>query len=475
MKQTAFVLIICQGLLCACSQQTTEQPPRRQDPYPGVPAYVPKSLEPLAPNVETARRLSLPVRFNEGRLTLEQFAELIKKQQDVDCWFDWPALYRVGVTRQTAVPFKVGHIDADRALAAMLWYCSPNNNAVYPTYMIVDGLVVVGTNQSLVQKLPQVNWPKREDPEHAEHVDLGVRIKLNDQLTHQGSYGLDQIIAYIAESTGLKIRANWQALELVGIEQDSFVTIYYPYYTAGELLESVVEQVSRRQFDDDKAGFVIYKGEVRISTIRDLSSSALRTKTYHIDDLLMSPYGPALAGIYADDPFALDLLAEHNLAWQVRWLNREHRFGGREVLSREDVQGLPRYDREYAVDELRMMIEARSMNDDAINRWLDEDWTITHLDGTLTVRTMDAVHDDIEQLLGQLRETRRLTLLRFMRELEATRLIKQAEAAKRSGDREEAKAHLLRANQIDPGNAIVDAMLEVMRLSSDEASEPTPR
>lgn len=470
MKSIPVGIILLVGFFAGCTSSTpAENTKTKSEPFQCATGYQykPKSLEPLAPNVETARRLSLPVRFNEGEMTLKRFADQVKKTNNVDFWFDWPALAEVGVTPKTSVSIKASHPDGDRALAAMLWYCSPNDNTIYPTYMIVDGLVVVGTNRSLVQKLPQVNWPRRENPERREHFNSAVRLKLDERIVLQGSFSFDQIITVVAEQTGITIQPDWRKMELVGIDRDSLVTIYYPNHTAGELLAEAIDQVSADLFVDDKAGLLIHQGEIHFSTIGDLYRNRVTTETYNIDDLLISPYGPALQAIYEDDPFALKMLANHNLAWQVRWLDSDHRLWGRQTLTKEEIEGISRFDREHTVSEIQMLIEHRSTTEYERDRWLDDDWRITDLDGMISVRTIESVHRDIEQLMDQLRETRRLTLLRFMREIEATRLLKQARAVKRLGDLDAAIELLHRAKRIDPGNELVEVMLELI-----EATRP---
>ncbi|MFK7788996.1 MAG: tetratricopeptide repeat protein, partial [Phycisphaeraceae bacterium] len=97
---------------------------------------------------------------------------------------------------------------------------------------------------------------------------------------------LDQVISFIRDTTGANIAVNWNALELVGIDQDSLVTISLSRVPAEQLLRLVLEQVSADAFDDDKAGFTVTEGIVKISTLRDLKSET-DTRVYDIRDLLV--------------------------------------------------------------------------------------------------------------------------------------------------------------------------------------------
>ncbi|MEO0477674.1 MAG: hypothetical protein AAF085_17150, partial [Planctomycetota bacterium] len=97
---------------------------------------------------------------------------------------------------------------------------------------------------------------------------------------------LDQVIAFIRDTTGANIAVNWPALELVGIDQDSLVTISLSRVPAEQLLRLVLDQVSADAFDDDKAGFTVSEGIVKISTLRDLKSET-ETRVYDIRDLLV--------------------------------------------------------------------------------------------------------------------------------------------------------------------------------------------
>ena len=83
---------------------------------------------------------------------------------------------------------------------------------------------------------------------------------------------LDQVIAFIRDTTGAEILVNWPALELVGIDQDSLVTVSLSRVPAEQLLKLVLDQVSADAFGNDKAGFTVFEGIVKVSTLRDLKS-----------------------------------------------------------------------------------------------------------------------------------------------------------------------------------------------------------
>lgn len=138
----------------------------------------------------------------------------------------------------------------------------------------------------------QRDWPEltleglrehRNEQDNAKHVANRVTEQALSKIVslNNDNLKLNQVIAFIRDTTGVNMAVNWPALELVGIDQDSLVTISLTRIPADQLMRLVLDQVSADAFDDDKAGFRIDHGIVKISTLRDLRADT-DTRVYDI-------------------------------------------------------------------------------------------------------------------------------------------------------------------------------------------------
>ena len=145
MRLLVSVLLLVASLLVACSSG------------PGVVVDDrPRAVEPLPANVELTRRLRLSVPIEAGVYMLDGIAAKLEREAGVAVRFDWDGLAEVGITPGTEVEVLDGAPPAERLLAMTLFEAAPQAGEVYPTYMLIDGTAVVGTNRSLVRLAPQV-------------------------------------------------------------------------------------------------------------------------------------------------------------------------------------------------------------------------------------------------------------------------------------------------------------------------------
>ncbi|MEM9109317.1 MAG: hypothetical protein AAGC72_04785 [Planctomycetota bacterium] len=213
---------------------------------------------------------------------------------------------------------------------------------------------------------------------------------------------LDQVIAFIRDTTGANIAVNWPALELVGIDQDSLVTISLSRVPAEQLLRLVLDQVSADAFDDDKAGFTVSEGIVKISTLRDLKSET-ETRVYDIRDLLVQV--PNFSNAPGFD--LNDALSNTSSGGSGQGSGGGSGGGGGEggLFGDDDDsdtdEDLPT--RQELVDQIVELINTTVGDPD---EWLDEESTLTELNGNMIIKTTGDNHRQIVGLLGRLRETR---------------------------------------------------------------------
>ena|GEM_PF-1058847 len=214
---------------------------------------------------------------------------------------------------------------------------------------------------------------------------------------------LDQVIAFIRDTTGANIAVNWPALELVGIDQDSLVTISLSRVPAQQLLRLVLDQVSADAFDDDKAGFTVSEGIIKISTLRDLKSET-ETQVYDIRDLLVQvPNFSNAPGFDLNE--ALSNTSSGGSNGSGGGGGGSGGGGGEGGLFGDDDddtdEELP--SRQELVDQIVELIQTTVGDPD---EWLDEESTLTELNGNMIIKTTGDNHRQIIGLLGRLRETR---------------------------------------------------------------------
>ncbi len=200
---------------------------------------------------------------------------------------------------------------------------------------------------ALNQLLDDLRSPIDPDRLRAALTELDAQQTLDKKISlNSDNLAFDGFIDFIRESTGVDIDVNWSALELVGIDQDSLVSVSLKEVPAEQLLRLVLEQVSADAFDDDKAGFTVRDGVVVVSTLRELK---VQTET--------------------------------------------------RVYDARDLVGRGR-DRNGLVEQLTVLIQETVGNPD---EWLDEESLLTALDSSLVIKTTPDNHAQVMQLLTKLR------------------------------------------------------------------------
>ncbi|MFI4861800.1 MAG: bacterial transcriptional activator domain-containing protein [Phycisphaerales bacterium JB063] len=386
----------------------------------------PFALEPLPVNVEASRRLAGRVPLEAGWFTLPEVAALLEREVGVTVRFDWDGLAGVEVTPETRVEFAAGEAAGDRLLSMMLLEAAPDSGENYPTYLLMDGTVVVGTTQSLVRLAPQVFWPERVEQGRPVTAEDRVFMELGRTVTADfDQVDLVHTLDYIRDTTGVNIVVNWTVLDSVGIAQDTAVSCRMVRVSALELLEAVLEQAGASEFEDERPGYTLLDNVVYIST-RDEIKDHTTVELYDIRDLLEASLGTQLVAVYQDDALAMELLT----------LRQKNLIGAFEDQHRMEL-----------IDELIELIR------DAVgsaDEWLDGDSSIRELNGNFIIKTTWHNHRAIVELLDRLRAGQNAEHLAFVRELECVRLLRRAEAHRAAGEYAEALALVEDALSVDP-------------------------
>ena len=203
---------------------------------------------------------------------------------------------------------------------------------------------------SKAQKARAADRPRGLDDNPGElEADRAAQAALRKIVTlSNDNLSLGQVIAFIRDTTGVNIAVNWPALELVGIDQDSLVTVSLSRVPAEQLLRVVLAQASAGAFGNDKAGFTVSEGIVKISILRDLKSET-ETRVYSLEKYLAAARGD---------------IAESTL-----------------------------------VDQFTDLITTNVGDPD---EWLDEDSTIVETNGKLSIKTSAGNHWEIAALFDQI-------------------------------------------------------------------------
>ncbi len=255
------------------------------------------------------------------------------------------------------------------------------------------------------------DWPRltvqrlgaREQSSAEAELNRRIQLKLREPIENVAFEGnnLVNVIDYLRNTTGLNFYVNWNRLrDEAGIEQDTPVSLELTNVPADQALELVLQQA---QLDDlNPIGYSVIRGIVTISTANDLNR-ATEFRTYDIRDLLVQ-----IPSFSQAPSFSLTDALESGTGGGG---------GGGGGGSSASIFG----DEEDSEDEEEAIagqqIEAIStLIRDTVGR--TSDWalyggevsSLRELNGNLIVKTTPENHNQILELLGQLRETRAIQI-----------------------------------------------------------------
>lgn len=270
------------------------------------------------------------------------------------------------------------------------------------------------------------------------------------------------VIEFVRAGANLNLAVNWPALELVGIDQDSLLSLHLKQVPARTLLEIALEQVSADAFDDDKAGLAIRGGIVKISTRRELYEGAemriydvswfvdprrnITTQLYDRDDPKRTGW---LRGRYKDTGQHIAIEADKLADW---------RFYCAHCWGTTSKDGEITYEMPGRQELIGQLIESIHVYVGDENEWLDDRSTVSDMAERLTISTTPENHDAILELLKM---HRRLQVEAFEQQAKAiaiTLALREAEKYRLKRDHREALEHLDHALRIDPNHAEAKAL-----------------
>lgn len=339
-----------------------------------------------------------------------------------------------------------------------------------------------------VKKLDET--PRQKMQREVTQTLLGKELpKLADE-----DQSLKEVLAELEEASEIRFDIQWNALELVGIDEDSLVRYKADKHTLAETLPAILAQVSADAFDDDKLGYVISDGRLLISTLRETKEITFR-RTYNIGSLLREPYRPV--GMFFSEEAFEDALAFH--AWMrgerkapltdamlLKIYKHHHEKMAKELAKLdpdneveeqkppEDHGGLFGDDNLFAerhpfihpaIEDIVEVIQSTAASPDD---WLDETYSIQSSNDVLIIRAPLAVHEAIESLLNTLLQTEIDKQANILKDAHASEQVAKANQCLKDGDKRGAMEHANQALWIMPDHVPANAMKQVLQAMGDK-------
>ena len=301
-----------------------------------------------------------------------------------------------------------------------------------------------------VYRVDGVAYEQSRDADDKTHAALETELSLSTS-----DITLGGVIEFVRVGADVNLTVNWQALELVGIDQDSTLSLHLKQVPARSMLEVALEQVSADAFDNDKADFAVRGGIVKISTQRELYLAA-ETRIYDVSWFLDPRLNMATQLYDRDDPkrtgwlhgrvektgqyicIDADKLADWHFYCAV-CNGVTSKDGGYDTPSRQEL-----------VDQLIESIQVTVGDPD---EWLDEGSEIDDMAERLTITTTPENHDAILRLLQMHRQLQIDAFEQQAKAIAITLALREAEKHRLKRDHREALKHIDYALRIDPNHA----------------------
>ena len=201
---------------------------------------------------------------------------------------DWAGLEAAGIARDAPVTLKARDIPMLRAITATMEAAAPGKLAI-----LCDGagirVMTKARAAQLSARLPRL-WLAPDELKDPPAVEVPpdtpaarvLRKRLSD-IKLDGA-GLKDVTQFLGEVTGLKLTADWAALEAAGIDPDAPVTVRAPVISIGRLLREVAASAA-----GDKAAFYLDAAGALHLTTTDKARTAVKGQK----DAFLITSGPA--------------------------------------------------------------------------------------------------------------------------------------------------------------------------------------
>lgn len=190
---------------------------------------------------------------------------------------DWRSLKEVGVQPTQVITLDVPAATVTQLLDLTLDQAAPKDKPL--EWKIVGDMALVSTRA----KLFFGGMTRYLGPVPA--VAAGGR-RVGGRVISFESLPLGDVISFFRDVSGVNFHVNWRALEAVGVNKDSPVTLKAQNIALGRALDLVTDQLAVGVDKYSRIYWVIDGGVVHISTGQELNRE-VRVKTFDVADLLM--------------------------------------------------------------------------------------------------------------------------------------------------------------------------------------------
>lgn len=304
-----------------------------------------------------------------------------------------------------------------------------------------------------------------EELENERQAEVAALAKLDRRLSlNNATFTLDMVVHYVRDATHSNIAVNWEALKLVGIDENNSMPLSLEQVKASDVLRLALQHASADAFDDDKASYAVRNGIVQISTLRDLRSKTV-LRLYNIDEFANArpTVNKRIYGRNNDARRMLGMTTLQNITVDPQTIKVEDLNPG--FCANCD----PKHDRlEVALtvmtyeEQVDQIIELINTTVGDTDEWLDEDSTLTEINGSMLIKTTPENHAQIRQLFESMRTERAQRFKRQALEMETFVLLEAAEAARLNQDYKEALKKINQALRVDPNSIEAQALKTIV-------------
>ena len=277
---------------------------------------------------------------------------------------------------------------------------------------------------------------------------------------------LRSVIQFIREATGANVVVNWPALQLVDIDRDVLVAINLKNVTTTQLLELTLDQVSADAFDDDKAGFAVRGSIIEISTLRALKSATV-LRQYSLDEFanVRPSINKQVYGRNNDARRMLGMTTLQNKTIDPNNVKAKDLHTG--FCATCDASR--KHDRlEFALEvftyqeQIEQIVDLITTTVGDPDEWLDEESTLTEINGSLLIKTTPENHAQIRKLFESMRAERGHRFKRQALEMEVFLLLEDAETARLKQDYHTALQKINQALRVNPSSPEAQTLKDIV-------------
>lgn len=220
---------------------------------------------------------------------LEKVLAELAERAEVDIQPDWRAIEATGAKRDAQVVLRASSATFGQLLDIALIQASAEQS---PLAWYADGPTVRVTTQMRAiygRRRPQsLKVRTDESPAPADRPRRGIGVRFDE-------IPLADVIEFFRNVSGANFHVNWGALESVGIDRDTPVSLRLSDVTIGRALNMVCDRLSGTRDKMQRVYWVIDDGVVHIATGEALNRRT-QTRVFEVADLLMvAPDYPAPA------------------------------------------------------------------------------------------------------------------------------------------------------------------------------------